>query len=69
MEKLREFVTSCLHECAKATNRKEIWMHQAFGAVQFYISEHPEEYEEAADMWPKLKPHFEHKIWGVSFEL
>ena len=69
MEKLREFVMSCLRDCTKATSHKEIWMHQAFGAVQFYISEHPEEYDEVADMWSKLKPHFEHKIWGVSFEL
>ena len=69
MVKLREFVMSCLRDCANATNRKEIWMHQAFGAVQFYISEHPEEYEEVADMWPELKPHFERKIRGTNFEL
>ena len=40
-----------------------------FGAVQFYVFEHPEEYEEVAGMWSELKPHFERKIWGVSFEL
>lgn len=62
MEKLREFVMSCLRDCAKATNHKEIWMHQAFGAVRFYISEHPEEYEEVAGMWSELKPYFEQKI-------
>lgn len=54
---------SCLRDCANATNRKEIWMQQAFGAVQFYISEHPEEYEEVTAMWSKLKSHFEHRIW------
>ena len=69
MEKLKSFVMSCLHDCANAIDRKEIWMHQAFGAVQFYIFEHPEEYEKVAVMWSELKPHFEHIIWGVSFEL
>ena len=69
MEELESVVMSCLRDGANATSRKEIWMQQAFGAVQFYISEHPEEDEEVAAMWSKLKPHFEHGIWGVSFEL
>ena len=69
MEKLKGFVMSCLHDCANYTERKEIWIHQAFGAIQFYVLEHPEEYEEVADMWSRLKPRFEHEIWGVSFEL
>ena len=46
MEKLRGFIMSCLHDCANATCNREKWIHQAFGAVQFYVFEHPEEYEE-----------------------
>ena len=69
MEKLESFVVSCLRDCANATDRKEIWLHQAFGAVQFYILEHPEEYEKVALMWEKIKPFFERKIWGIDFEL
>ena len=69
MEKLENFVVSCLRDCANATDRKEIWFHQAFGAVQFYILEHPEEYEEVAKMWSELKPPFERKIWGIEFTL
>ena len=30
---LQKFVMYCLRACAKAENNKEIWMHQAFGAV------------------------------------
>ena len=67
MEKLRQFVMMCLRDCAK--NPKELWINQAFGAVQFYIIENPDDYEEVAAMWSELKPHFERKIWGVSFEL
>lgn len=69
MEKLKGFVISCLHDCANATDYKVRWIHQAFGAVQFYILEHPEEYEEVLNMWYELKPQFERKIWGASFEL
>ena len=69
MEKLKNFVISCLRDCAKATNNKEIWMHQAFGAVQFYIIENPDDYAEVAQMWGEMKPQFERKVYGVSFEL
>lgn len=69
MEKLHQFVMNCLRLCAKSETNREIWIHQAFGAVQFYIAEHPEEYEEAAAMWNKTKPHFERKIWGINLSL
>ena len=68
MEKLHHFVMSCLRLCAKSDN-KEIWMHQAFGAVQFYIIEHPEEYEEVAAMWNNVKTLFERNIWGINLSL
>ena len=67
--KLQEFVMTCLRRCAKAEKNKEIWMHQAFGAVQFYIEEHPEEYEAVAKMWDTLRPHFETHIWGINMNL
>ena len=69
MEKLKSFVMSCLHDCANYTERKEIWLYQAFGVVQFYILEHPEQYKEVDNMWSELKPRFEYEIWGTNFEL
>ena len=69
MEKLKSFVMSCLRDCTKATNNKEIWMHQAFGAVQFYIIENPDDYAEVAQMWEEMKPHFERQIWHLTFTL
>ena len=69
MEKLCQFVTGCLRLCAKSETNREIWIHQAFGAVQFYIVEHPEECEEVAAMWNKFKPHFERNIWGINLSL
>lgn len=69
MEKLHQFVMGCLRLCSKSETNKEIWIHQAFGAVQFYIVEHPEEYEKVAEMWDKIKPHFERNIWGINLSL
>ena len=69
MEKLERFVMSCLRDCANATSRKEIWMHQAFGAVQYHILLLPEDYEMVEELWNKYKPQFERKVYGVSFEL
>lgn len=69
MEKLKNFVMSCLRNCARDMDYKEIWIHQAFGAVQFYIIENPDEYAEVVQMWEEMKPYFERQIWGVSFEL
>ena len=69
MEKLQQFIMSCLRLCAQKQNNKEIWIHQAFGAVQFYIIEHPEEYEAVAAMWSSIKPQFERNIWGINLNL
>lgn len=67
MEKLENFVMSCLRNCARDQDHKEIWFHQAFGAVQFYIIENPNEHIEVAQMWGKMKPYFERQIWGNKF--
>ena len=66
---LQKFVMYCLRACAKAENNKEIWIHQAFGAVQFYIIEHPEEYEAVEAMWRSIKLQFERNIWGINLNL
>ena len=66
---LQKFVMYCLRACAKAENNKEIWMHQAFGAVQYHINLFPEQYEAIAEMWNGLKPHFESHIWGTKLSL
>ena len=47
---LQKFVMYCLRACTKAENNKEIWMHQAFGAVQYHINLLPEEYEAIPEM-------------------
>lgn len=36
MEKLKQHIEWCLRWCQR--DNKELWLHQAFGAVQFYIS-------------------------------
>ena len=66
---LQKFVMYCLRACTKAENNKEIWMHQAVGAVQYHINLFPEEYEAIAEMWNGLKPHFESHIWGTKLSL
>lgn len=69
MENLQQFVMGCLRLCVKKEYNKEIWIHQAFGAIQFYIIEHPEEQEAVAKMWESIKPQFERNIWGINLSL
>ena len=69
MEKLQQFVMSCLRSCAKHELNREIWIHQAFGAIQYYIIENPDDYEEVSQMWENIKPHFERNIWGINLSL
>jgi hypothetical protein len=69
MEKLNEWIMYCLRACERAENNKLIWMHQAFGAVQYHITLVPEDYERVEKLWNKYKPQFERKVYGVSFEL
>ena len=69
MEKLNEWILYCLRACERAENNKLIWMHQAFGAVQYHITLVPEDYEKVEELWNKYRPQFERKVYGVSFEL
>ena len=69
MEVLEKFVLGCLRNCKQVAHTKETWIHQAFGAVQFYIIQNPEDFEEVEIMWNKYKPHFERHIWGITFDL
>lgn len=69
MEILEKFVRHCLADCVRATRNREIWINQAFGAVQFYINQNPDDYEDVEKMWSRYKPQFELHIWGVRYEL
>ena len=53
MEKLNEWILYCLRACERAENNKLIWMHQAFGAVQYHITLIPEDYEMVEKLWNK----------------
>jgi hypothetical protein len=66
-EKLRQHLGYCLSWCERTGN--EICMHQAFGAVQFAVFEHPESEEEISKMWDDFKSQFERKIWGISLTI
>ena len=66
-EKLRQQLSYCLNWCERTGN--EACMHQAFGAVQFAVFEHPENEEEIREMWNEFKPHFERKIWGMGLTI
>lgn len=70
MDKLKQHIEWLLAQCRK--DSKELWMHQAFGAVQFYamIIESREAYEELEAMWNNIyKPAFESCIWGQKMSL
>ena len=69
MEKLIAHIMYCLRACVKAEHNKEIWLHQAFGAVQYHINLFPGDFELVEAKWNELKPHFERHIYGISFDL
>ena len=66
-EKLKQHLNYCLNWCKRTS--QEICMHQAFGAVQFAISEHPESDGLISKMWDEFKPQFERAIWGLGLSL
>lgn len=66
-EKLKQHLDYCLNWCKRVN--KEVCMHQAFGAVQFAVFEHPEAEDEVSKMWDEYKPQFERQIWGLSLSL
>lgn len=65
MEELNVFVMRALRACSKTTHNKELWMHQAFGAIQYHVTVFPEDYEEVSAYWAKMKPLFEREIYGI----
>lgn len=69
MDKLKQHIEWLLRQCEK--DGKELWMHQAFGAVQFYatISE-LRDFDALEHMWNNIyKPAFERCIWGQKLSL
>ena len=72
MDKLKLYahIEYCLEACARATDHKEVWLHQAFGAAQYHIIIHPEDEEEVVRRWNDWdKPSFECLIYGNSITL
>lgn len=72
MDKLKLYahIEYCLRACARATDHKEVWLHQAFGATQYYIIIRPEDEEEVVRHWNERdKPAFERLIYGKSITL
>lgn len=68
MEKLRRHFIYCADNCYKTTINKEIWLHQAFGALQYHITLFPEDFEVLEKEWnEKWKPFFEREIYGNAF--
>ena len=70
MDKLKQHIDWLLAQCQK--DGKELWIHQAFGAVQFYamIVEDREVYNEMEFIWNNVyKPAFERCIWGQKLSL
>lgn len=72
MDKLKLYahIEYCLRACASATDSKDIWLHQAFGAAQYHLTIHPEDEVDVTRHWNERdKPVFERLIYGKSFTL
>lgn len=61
---LEEFLKYCLSQAKRANPL--VFMHQAFGAVQYYLFVWADEEEEVSAMWDVYKPQFEELIYGVT---
>lgn len=61
---LEEFLKYCLSQAKRANPL--VFMHQAFGAVQYYLFVWEDEQEEVEVLWDVYKPQFEELIYGVS---
>ena len=66
-DKLKQHLNYCLNWCNR--DGKEACIHQAFGAVQYAIFEHPEGEDAIRDMWDEFKPRFERAIWGLGLSI
>lgn len=73
MKVLEKFIQDCLRNCMRIdnnnNNNKEVWLNQAFGAVQFYIIQNPDSFNEVEKMWITYKRNFEFQIWGLTYDL
>lgn len=69
MEKLKEHIEWCLRWCQR--DNKELWLHQAFGAVQFYICYVGDKgnFAEIEKMWNEYKARFEVCLYGQRLSL
>jgi hypothetical protein len=59
---LEEFLKYCLSQAKRANPL--VFMHQAFGGVQYYLFVWQDEQEEVEELWDKYKPQFEELIYG-----
>ena len=59
---LEEFLKYCLSQANRANPMG--FMHQAFGALQYYLFVWPDEEEEVSALWDIYKPQFEEVIYG-----
>ena len=61
---LEEFLKYCLSQAKRAN--PQTFIHQAFGAVQYYLFVWPDEEDEVSALWDVYKPQFEELIYGVT---
>lgn len=61
---LEEFLKYCLSQAKRANPL--VFMHQAFGAAQYYLFVWEDEQEEVEALWDIYKPQFEELIYGVT---
>lgn len=61
---LEEFLKYCLSQAKRANPM--VFMHQAFGALQYYLFVWADEQEEVEALWFIYKPQFEELIYGVT---
>lgn len=58
METLKIFINQCIRYAHHPYGEPKDFMQQAFGAVQFFMMEHPDQSNEAADLWEEVRPKF-----------
>ena len=58
METLKIFINQCIRYAHHPYGEPKDFMQQAFGAVQFFMMEHPDQSNEAANLWEEVRPKF-----------
>lgn len=64
METLEEFVKYCLSQANRAY--PQLFVHQAYGAVQYYLFVCPDDEDKVYAMWDAYHPQFQKLIYGVT---